>query len=50
VTRSSNPEDGQPDPAGRIVFGEVTRQDNVLPVAPGHGQLVAPLYAVDPDG
>jgi Tol biopolymer transport system component len=36
--------DGVPDPAGRIYFGQFARQTDVL------GQIVAPLYAIDPDG
>ena len=43
VTGASSPNDGVPDPAGRIVFGELTRVDDVL------GQLVR-LFAIDPDG
>jgi Tol biopolymer transport system component len=42
VTDASHPNDGIPDPAGRIVFGQYTRDDV-------NGQLVS-LFAVDPDG
>jgi hypothetical protein len=35
--------DGSPDPAGRIVFGRLSRVDDI------RDQLVA-LYAIDPDG
>lgn len=43
VTTASHPNDGVPDPAGRIVFGQDLRDDPVF------GPLVA-LYAIDPDG
>ena len=43
VTDASNPNDGAPDPAGRIVFGKFITKD------PTYGQL-ATLYAIDPDG
>lgn len=42
VTSTSHPDDGTPDPTGRIVFGALIRIDVVA-------QLVS-LYAVDPDG
>lgn len=44
VTEASNPKDGVQDPAGRIYFGLVERSDDIL------GQIVAPLFAIDPDG
>ena len=37
------PGDGVPDPRGRIVFGQSARSDRI-------GQIVAPLFAIDPDG
>ena len=41
---ASHPNDGVPDPAGRIVFGPVHRSDEII------GQVIAPLYAMDADG
>jgi len=43
VTTASHPNDGVPDPAGRIVFGRSITKD------PTFGQLTT-LYAIDPDG
>jgi len=43
VDRAASVQDG-PDPAGRIVFGQEIRMDDVL------GQVVGPLFAIDPDG
>jgi hypothetical protein len=43
VADASHPNDGVPDPDGRIVFGRMVRNDEIL------GQLVS-LYAIDPDG
>jgi Tol biopolymer transport system component len=43
VTNVTNPNDGKPDPAGRILFGAYVRNDAV-------DQIIAPLFAVDPDG
>lgn len=40
---STHPGAGRPDPDGRIVFGRLTRMDDV------YGQVVS-LWAVDPDG
>lgn len=40
---TSQPGDGVPDPAGRIAFGRITRQD------PNFGQVIA-IWAIDPDG
>ena len=34
---ASQPNDGVPDPAGRIVFGPVYRSDEII------GQVIAPL-------
>ena len=42
VTGASSPNDGVPDPRGRIVFGQ-PRSNNI-------GDVIAPLFAVDPDG
>lgn len=39
----AHPGDGMPDPAGRIAFGRITRQDELF------GQVAA-LFAIDPDG
>ena len=39
----AHPGDGVPHPEGRIVFGQITRVDEMF------GQIVA-LYAIDPDG
>ena len=44
VTSAKSPKDGVPDPAGRIFFAQFSYNTEVL------GQVVAPLYAVDPDG
>ena len=44
VAQASHPNDGVPDPAGRIVFGMWDHDDPVL------GQVVSPLFAIDPDG
>jgi len=44
VTQASDPNDGVPDPAGRIVFGQVAYVDDLL------GPIVAPLFAIDADG
>ena len=44
VTSAKSPKDGVPDPAGRIFFAQFSRATEVL------GQVVAPLYAMDPDG
>jgi hypothetical protein len=43
IAGASHPNDGVPDPAGRIVFGRLTRVDDVK------GQIVS-IDAVDPDG
>ena len=43
IAAASHPNDGLPDPAGRIVFGRLTRVDDI------RDQLVS-LYAIDPDG
>lgn len=43
VTDASHPNDGVPDPEGRLVFGLFLREDELL------GQLVT-LFAIDPDG
>ena len=42
VTGASDPNDDVPDPRGRIVFG--------VPQSNDVGQVIAPLFAVDPDG
>lgn len=42
VTEARSPADGVPDPAGRIVFGQLTRMDPE--------GLIVSLYAVDLDG
>jgi Tol biopolymer transport system component len=39
----ARPGDGVPDPAGRIAFGHITRDDDVF------GQVVS-IHAIDPDG
>ncbi|MBA2382838.1 MAG: PD40 domain-containing protein [Chloroflexi bacterium] len=44
VTHAKDPKDGVPDPSGRIVFGQITGSDDL------GGQILAPLFAVDPDG
>ena len=44
ITQDTHPKDGVPDPAGRIVFGQITGRDDI------GGQIIAPLVAVDPDG
>ena len=44
IATAKSPKDGVPDPAGRIVFGPVDHDNNIL------GQIVAPLVAMDPDG
>ena len=44
VTHASHPNDGVPDPAGRIVFGMSDHDDPIL------GQIVEPLLGIDPDG
>lgn len=44
VTTAKHPNDGVADPAGRIVFGQVERFDEIL------GQLISPLVAMDADG
>ncbi len=44
ITTASQTNDGVPDPAGRIVFGQVERFDEIL------GQLISPLVAMDSDG
>ncbi len=44
VSTANHPNDGVPDPAGRIVFGQVERFDEIL------GQLISPLVAMDADG
>jgi dipeptidyl aminopeptidase/acylaminoacyl peptidase len=43
IATADHPKDGVPDPAGRIVFGRLTRVDDSL------GQLVS-INAIDPDG
>jgi Tol biopolymer transport system component len=43
MAAATHPNDGLPDPAGRIVFGRLTRVDDI------RDQLVS-LYAIDPDG
>lgn len=40
---TTNPNDGVPDPNGRIAFGRVVREDSF------YGQVVA-IWAIDPDG
>jgi Tol biopolymer transport system component len=44
VEQATKTQDGIPDPTGRIVFGQELRQDEIL------GQVVGPLFAIDPDG
>jgi Tol biopolymer transport system component len=44
VAAASHPNDGVPDPAGRIVFGQVHRSDEII------GQVIAPLFSMDADG
>jgi len=44
VAAASDPQDGVPDPTGRIFFSQFDHQTDLL------GQVVAPLYAIDPDG
>ena len=44
VETASHPNDGVPDPEGRIVFGPVERGDEIL------GQLISPLVTMDADG
>jgi Tol biopolymer transport system component len=44
VTNATHPGDGAPDPAGRIVFGQIAYNDEIV------GQVIAPVFAVDPDG
>jgi Tol biopolymer transport system component len=44
VIEASHEGDDAPDPAGRIYFGQIARDAEAL------GQIVRPLYAVDPDG
>jgi Tol biopolymer transport system component len=44
VAQASHPNDGVPDPAGRVVFGAFDHDDPIL------GQVVTPLLAIDPDG
>jgi len=44
VTGASDPNDGVPDPAGRIVFGQVAYNDQMM------GPIAAPLFAMDADG
>jgi Tol biopolymer transport system component len=41
---ASHPNDGVPDPAGRIIFGQIHREDEVI------GQVIAPLFSIDADG
>jgi Tol biopolymer transport system component len=41
---ASHPNDGIPDPAGRIIFGPIYRDDEVI------GQVIAPLFSMDADG
>ena len=43
VTDANAPNDGVPDPAGRIYFGQEERSTDVA-------QVIAPLFAIDPDG
>jgi hypothetical protein len=43
IATAHHPKDGVPDPAGRIVFGRLTRVDD------GLGQLVS-INGIDPDG
>lgn len=42
IAGATHPEDGRPDPDGRIVFGRITRDDDL-------GQIVT-INAIDPDG
>ena len=42
IADATHPNDGQPDPGGRIVFGRITRDDDL-------GQVVT-INAIDPDG
>jgi TolB protein len=44
VATASHPNDGEPNPAGRIVFGPVERFDDI------QGQFISPLVAMDADG
>ena len=44
VSEASHEADDVPDPAGRIFFGQIARQTDVL------GQVIRPLFAVDADG
>ena len=44
VGEAARVDHGAQDPAGRIVFGQESRFDDVL------GQVVGPLFAIDPDG
>lgn len=44
VGAAHHPNDGVPDPAGRILFGQIHREDDVI------GQVIAPLFAMDADG
>jgi dipeptidyl aminopeptidase/acylaminoacyl peptidase len=43
VVNASHPNDGVPDPTGRIVFGRITRVDEIR-------EQIVSLYAIDPDG
>jgi Tol biopolymer transport system component len=40
---ATHPRDGETDPAGRIVFGKLAYSNAM-------GQVIAPLFAIDPDG
>ena len=44
ITAAKHPNDGVPDPAGRIVFGPVYQFEEI------RGQLISPLVAMDADG
>jgi Tol biopolymer transport system component len=44
VAAAQHAKDNVPDPAGRIVFGQLHRGDEVI------GQVIAPLFSMDADG
>jgi Tol biopolymer transport system component len=44
VAAAKHPNDGVPDPAGRIYFGQIDREDEVI------GQVISPLFSMDADG
>jgi Tol biopolymer transport system component len=44
VAATGHPNDGVPDAAGRILFGQIHREDEVI------GQVIAPLFSMDADG